>query len=117
MLFCFVMTMPGPEKFGLLLNGGVHTAMYSHYWRSWPKPLVPFITFGQICQLAFVTYSWTISPGLCPDAPFADAARAAPISFLTPYALVPVYLWFFLVFFAKRFLGLGRKKSSKGKGA
>jgi hypothetical protein len=28
-LFCFVMNMPGPEKFGLLLNGGVHTLMYS----------------------------------------------------------------------------------------
>ena len=26
-LFCFVMNLPGPEKFGLLMNGGVHTMM------------------------------------------------------------------------------------------
>lgn len=117
MLFLFVMCMPGPEKFGLLLNGGVHTAMYSHYWRSWPKPLVPLITIGQICQLAFVTYSWTVSPSVCPTARFAGAPRALPLEFGTPYLLVPVYLYFFLVFFAKRFLGLGGKKSARSKAA
>ncbi|KAJ1489463.1 ELO family [Baffinella frigidus] len=36
-LFCMVVNLPGPEKFGLLLNGGVHMLMYSHYWRAWPK--------------------------------------------------------------------------------
>ena len=29
--------------------------------------------------------------------------------------MVPVYLWFFLVFFAKRFLGIGRSKKLDGK--
>ena len=103
------MNMPGPEKFGLLLNGGVHTLMYSHYWKTWPKQLVPLITVAQICQLAFVTYSWTITPGTCSKtSAFADAPSKLPLEFATPYAMVPVYLWFFLVFFAKRFLGLGR---------
>ena len=50
-LFCFVMNLPGPEKFGLLMNGGVHTLMYSHYWRQWPKAFVPLITGLQIMQL------------------------------------------------------------------
>ena len=109
-LFCFVMNMPGPEKFGLLLNGGVHTLMYSHYWRAWPKALVPLITIAQIFQLGFVTYSWTISPGTCASAPFATAPSELPLAFATPYAMVPVYLYFFLVFFAKRFLGIGGGK-------
>ena len=110
-LFCFVMNMPGPEKFGLLLNGGVHTLMYSHYWKPWPKPLVPLITIAQICQLGFVTYSWTISPSLCPA--FAAAPRELPFTFATPYAMVPVYLYFFLAFFAKRFLGVGVKRKKQ----
>mmetsp|Transcript_36336 Transcript_36336/g.113806 ORF Transcript_36336/g.113806 Transcript_36336/m.113806 type:complete len:281 (-) Transcript_36336:184-1026(-) len=109
-LFCLVMNMPGPEKFGLLLNGGVHTLMYSHYWKPWPKPLVPVITVAQIFQLAFVTYSWTINPGLCATASFANAPSALPVAFATPYAMVPVYLYFFLLFFARRFLGVGGKR-------
>ena len=114
-LFGFVMNMPGPEKFGLLLNGGVHTLMYAHYWRPWPKPLVPLITLAQIGQLGFVTYSWTISPRLCgpAGAAFAAAPSELPLAFVTPYAMVPVYLYFFLVFFAKRFLGVGAKRKHK----
>ena len=111
-LFCIVMNMPGPEKCGLLLNGGVHTLMYSHYWKPWPKPLVPLITIAQIFQLGFVTYSWTINPGTCATAAFSNAPNELPIAFATPYAMVPVYLYFFLVFFAKRFLGIGGKKKS-----
>ena len=114
-LFCFVVNQPGPEKFGLLLNGGVHMLMYSHYWRSWPKPLVPFITIAQIAQLAFVTYSWSVTSAVCPQARFARAASEHPLEFATVYAMVPVYLWFFLVFFAKRFLGIGRSKKLDGK--
>ena len=119
-LFCFVMNMPGPEKFGLLMNGGVHTLMYSHYWRSWPKGLVPIITVLQIAQLATVTYAWAVSPGECMDSSFSgfDVARLLPstdfiLAFLTPYAMVPVFLWLFIVFFVKRFI----LKKSKGGGA
>ncbi len=101
--------MPGAEKFGLLLNGGVHTMMYSHYWKPWPKSLVPLITIAQICQLSFVTYAWAINPGACATAAFAPAPAELPLAYVTPYAMVPVYLYFFLVFFAKRFLGLGSK--------
>eukprot|EP00614_Pseudopedinella_elastica_P027814 CAMPEP_0172621952 /NCGR_PEP_ID=MMETSP1068-20121228/116839_1 /TAXON_ID=35684 /ORGANISM="Pseudopedinella elastica, Strain CCMP716" /LENGTH=241 /DNA_ID=CAMNT_0013429941 /DNA_START=7 /DNA_END=732 /DNA_ORIENTATION=- len=103
-LFCFVMNMPGPEKLGLLLNGGVHTLMYSHYWRSWPKSLVPVITVLQIAQLATVTYAWTVSPAECPAAPFASGPKDYLPEFLTPYAMVPVFLYFFVVFFFKRFI-------------
>lgn len=118
-LFCFVMNMPGPEKFGLLMNGGVHTLMYSHYWRSWPKALVQLITVLQIAQLAFVTYAWTVSPGECPDSAFAsfDILALLPsldfvLAFLTPYAMVPVFLWLFIVFFVRRFI-LKKPKSKK----
>jgi hypothetical protein len=114
-LFCFVMNFPGPEKFGMLLNGGVHMMMYSHYWRSWPKFLVPIITTLQIVQLATVTYAWTVTPGECPDAPFAKAPEESLMAFLTPYAMVPVFLYFFCVFFVKRFILPKPKKSDDKK--
>jgi len=103
-LFCLVMNLPGPEKFGLLMNGGVHTMMYSHYWRSWPKTIVPVITVLQIAQLATVTYAWYASPGECPSAPFASLPREEFLTYLTPYCMVPVFLYFFVVFFVKRFI-------------
>jgi hypothetical protein len=109
-LFCFVMNLPGPEKFGMLMNGGVHTMMYSHYWRSWPKALVPMITFLQILQLAVVTYAWTVSPGECPNARFATAPQEHLLEFLTPYAMVPVFLYLFIVFFVNRFIFKKDKK-------
>jgi len=110
-LFCIVINLPGPEKFGLLLNGGVHTLMYSHYWRSWPKALVPLITILQILQLSTVIVAWTTTPSDCPNARFAvDAYQNFP-EYLTPYFMVPVYLFFFLLFFAERFCGCGGNKS------
>mmetsp|Transcript_47318 Transcript_47318/g.60784 ORF Transcript_47318/g.60784 Transcript_47318/m.60784 type:complete len:279 (+) Transcript_47318:63-899(+) len=112
-LFCFVMNLPGPEKFGLLMNGGVHTLMYSHYWRSWPKPLVPLITFLQILQLSVVTYAWTVSPSECPNSRFASAPTDYLLEYLTPYAMVPVFLYLFVVFFAKRFIFKQDKRGKK----
>ena len=110
-LFCLVVNMPGPEKFGLLLNGGVHTLMYWHYWRPWPKAFVPAITALQIAQLAFVTYSWAITPETCPDSPLASSREEYPLAFNTPYLMVPVYTLFFVRFFVNRFvLGKGRAK-------
>lgn len=109
-LFCFVMNLPGPEKFGLLMNGGVHTMMYSHYWKSWPKALVPMITFLQILQLSVVTYAWTVSPGECPNSRFAIAPSEHFLEFLTPYAMVPVFLYLFIVFFVNRFIFKKDKK-------
>lgn len=113
-LFLFVMALPGPEKFGMLLNGFVHFLMYWHYWRPWPKSLVPAITVLQMAQLGFVIYAWSASPGVCPAAPFHAAMRETPLSFVTPYFMVPVYLWFFMVFFYKRFVR-GSRASADGK--
>ncbi|KAJ1489464.1 hypothetical protein T484DRAFT_1936929 [Baffinella frigidus] len=76
--------------------------MYSHYWRAWPKALVPVITILQISQLATVTYAWSVTPGICPE--HADVPKAHFWEFITPYGMVPVYLYFFVVFFVKRFL-------------
>ena len=115
-LFCFVMNMPGPEKYGLLMNGGVHMLMYSHYWRPWPKALVPLITVLQILQLATVTYAWYASAGECPLAAFAAAPQEATLAYLTPYAMVPVFLYFFVVYFVRRFI-LKQTKPLKSGGA
>lgn len=114
-LFCFVMNLPGPEKFGLLMNGGVHTMMYSHYWKPWPKAVVPAITMLQIAQLATVTYAWTVSPGECPTAFWATAPKNATLAFITPYAMVPVFLYLFVVFFVKRFIIKEPKTPGGGK--
>lgn len=112
-LFCFVMNMPGTEKMGMLLNSFVHTLMYWHYYRPWPKKLVPSITVAQIVQLAFVTYAYTVSPGECPGESFSRGRKEHLLSFLTPYAFVPVFLWLFIVFFVKRFV-LKKPKTNSG---
>jgi len=111
-LFTVVPNLPGPEKFGMLLNGFVHTLMYSHYWRPWPKKLVPIITVLQILQLSVVTYAWTVTPRLCPQ--FASAPSDHLLEFLTPYAMVPVFLYLFVVFFVQRFI-LKKPKTKKDK--
>lgn len=113
-LFCMVVNMPGTEKFGMLMNGFVHTLMYSHYWRSWPKSLVWIITVLQIVQLATVTYTWTVNPAECPTAEFATGYEKYPLAFNTPYAMVPVFLFFFLKFFVNRFI-LGKAKAGSKK--
>ena len=112
-LLCPKRAWLGPEKFGLIMNGGVHTLMYSHYYRSWPKPLVPAITVLQIVQLATVTYAWAVSPAVCPAASFADAPKEHFLEFVTPYFMVPVYLFFFCVFFVKRFILPKKSKAPK----
>ena len=112
-LFCLVVNLPGPEKLGMLLNGFVHALMYSHYWRAWPTAIVPLITVLQIAQLAYCIYAYHITGRVCSaaaeaagrDPPaFAIARTDHPLAYWTPYALVPVYLGFFLRFFAMRWL-------------
>ena len=65
---------------------------------------MPLITVLQIVQLATVTYAWSVSPGECPAAAFASAPKEHTLAFLTPYAMVPVFLYFFVVFFVDRFI-------------
>jgi GNS1/SUR4 family len=115
-LFCLVFNLPGPERYGMLLNGGVHFFMYWHYYRSWPKALVPLITILQIAQLSFVIYSWYASPLVCPNASWASGPSADPVPFHLPYLMVPVYLGFFLMFFVKRFI-LGSRGTPRSSGS
>ena len=44
------------------------------------------------------------SPQVCPAAPFATAPNSHYLEVITPYGMVPVYLFFFVLFFVKRFL-------------
>lgn len=110
-LFLFVMNFPSTEKAGMLLNGFVHTLMYAHYaWRfSWPGAR-PLITFSQIVQLASSTVLWAASPRICgPGSAAANYARDAPIAFGVPFVLVPVFLWFFILFFFETYCSVKRK--------
>ena len=101
-LFLLIVNTPSTEKSGLFYNGFVHTLMYAHYaWRL-PKPFRPVITAAQIVQLAVATWMWHISPATCPA--FASFPAADPIAFIGPYALVPVYLAFFLQFFVTTYI-------------
>ena len=112
-LFLFVMNLPC-EKCGVLLNGFVHTLMYHHYWKPWPKRFVPWITLCQILQLVTVTYLWTLSPFVCgTNVPWSDLHvlqlpwkwnRIDYWTFVTPYAMVPVFLYYFVAYFVKRFV-------------
>ncbi len=110
-LFLNVSNMASTVKQGMLFNGFVHTLMYAHYAWPFPKPLVPLITISQIFQLIFVTWVWGATPSRCPA--YAAFPEKYPFEFWTNYAFAPVYLIFFVHFFAKRFLFGGGKKSRR----
>jgi len=109
-LFCLTINMPSSEKFGLLLNGGVHTLMYWHYWKPWSKRFVPMITVLQIVQLAFVTYAYTVNAAECgADSSYSRGRNEYPLEFWTAYGMVPVFLAFFIQFFIQRFVLIKKK--------
>lgn len=111
LLFLITPNIPGLDKAGMLMNGFVHTLMYAHYaWRfSWPGAR-PLITFSQIVQLASSTVLWAASPRICgPGSAAAIYARHAPIAFGVPFALVPVFLCFFVLFFFETYCRVKRK--------
>ena len=110
LLFLSIMNLPGGEKSGLLFNGFVHTLMYYHFAFRLPKLLRPVITALQIVQLAWSTYIWHVTPGLCPQ--YRDFPRQNRIEFLLPYILVPVYCLFFLKFFFEQYLCATARKSA-----
>ena len=107
LLFLCTANFPGADKSGMLFNAFVHTLMYAHFaWRL-PKPLRPLITGAQILQLGFVTWFWGLTPSTCPE--LASFPSAYPVEFWIPYALVPVYLAFFLKFFVGSYIIRSRK--------
>lgn len=113
LLFIDVMNFAGAEKSGMLLNGFVHTLMYAHYaWRL-PKALRPLITAAQLVQLAGVTWLWHATPALCPA--YADFHVRHPVEFAVPYALVPVYLAFFLHFFYVSYVRVDKRAGAARK--
>ena len=107
-LFLLVTNFPIGQKTGLMFNGAVHSAMYAHYFLlsakaqlpRWYKRLVPLITIGQILQLGVVTSLWHITPRTC--AAFASFPSDFPALFVSPYLFSPVYLLFFIIYFAQR---------------
>lgn len=111
-LFLHVSSFFSVTKMGILLNGFVHTLMYLHYYRPFPKPLVPMITLAQIAQLVFVTYIWSITPGTC-GGKLGRFPTDHPFDMIVPYLMAPVYALFFIKLFFERFV-LG--KNVKGKG-
>jgi hypothetical protein len=110
-LFLLVVNFPGTEKCGLLLNGFVHTLMYFHYAFRLPTWARPLITAAQIVQLVYVTWSWWVIPRLCPA--YAGFPERHPLEFAAPFGMVPVYLAFFLEFFARTYL-CGKRKERAG---
>jgi len=102
-LFLLVCNLPGSAKTAMLLNGGVHTLMYAHYAWPFPKAIVPLITIAQLAQLFYVTYLWTVTPATC-GGRYANFFSEHPWDFWTPYAMVPVYIVFFLRFFINRWV-------------
>jgi hypothetical protein len=103
-LFLLVSNFPSCVKMGMCLNGFVHTLMYAHYARPFPKPLILAITFAQILQLMAVAYLWHYTPSTC-DGRFAEFAyRDYTWEYWTPHLFVPVYLFFFVRYFVRRYV-------------
>ena len=111
-LFIIMTDFPGGVKSGLLMNGFVHALMYAHYAWPFPKPLVPFITGSQIIQLMSGMYLWSITPGTCPR--FAAFPSDHFFEYVSFYAFTPVYLIFFVHFFAQRWVFGGARKRTGG---
>jgi len=107
-LFLHVTNLPGDEKAGMIWNGFVHTLMYYHYGFRLPKSFRPIITFAQIVQLASTTYWHSRYADTCPA--FADYPEKHPFEYLVVYALVPVYLIFFIKFFIEEYIFKKEKK-------
>ena len=93
--------------------------MYLHFAVRLPRWARPLITAAQIVQLAFVTGVWSLMGSLCGGV-YATYATEHPAAFAVPYALVPVYLYFFLVFFWNSYCAPARapksgvRKAAKG---
>ena len=112
-LFLLVSNFNSTIKQGMVLNGFVHTMMYAHYAWRFPKPLVPLITICQILQLIFVTFVWGETPRRCPL--HHSFIERYTLEFWSPYAMVPVYLLFFVKFFVQRFILGGGEDGRKSK--
>ena len=108
LLFLCVMSFPGSEKSGLLLNGFVHTLMYYHFAFRLPKLLRPVITTLQIIQLLTVTYIWWVVPGQCLQ--YKNFPKENFWPYALPFAFVPVYCLFFFKFFIEQYLFTTEKK-------
>jgi len=103
-VFCFLHTAatPGANKVGLLLNGFVHSLMYYHYAFRLPMFVRPLITGAQIIQLMTGTFIWSEVSRNC--AAYSDFLQREPFAYLVPYLFVPVYLLFFIRFFAEQYI-------------
>jgi hypothetical protein len=112
--FLFTSSFPVTEKAGLLLNGLVHALMYFHFAFRLPRAARPLLTALQIAQLAAVTYAWNDCARLCGEA--AAYKRDSPLAFWTPYATVPVYLLFFVKFFAEQYCCKATANDGDGSG-
>ena len=113
LLFLCVMSFPGSEKSGMLLNGFVHTLMYYHFAFRLPKFLRPVITTLQIIQLLTVTYIWWIVPDRCPQ--YRNFPMDNVLAYIMPFGMVPVYCLFFFKFFIEQYLFSGGKKKKTSK--
>lgn len=110
-LFLLVSNFQGTLRMGLVMNGFVHLLMYYHYAHPLPSWLVPAVTVSQIGQLIFVTYLWGLQVQVCER--HFDFATDHWLEFLTPFMMVPVFLLFFLKYFAERWILPLFRKSKK----
>jgi hypothetical protein len=65
--------------------------------------------------MALCSYAWTVSPAECPGTPFANASKEFPFEFATPYAIVPVFGYLFMVYFTERFVFKNTMKTNHTK--
>lgn len=100
-LFSTTVQYPYLSKIGMLLNGGVHIAMYSHYASPLPARMVPFITGAQIVQ--FVCVFWCLFVAWrdeCKPSLFDQGEAHATV---VRAGIVATYLVLFCRYFISRF--------------
>ena len=88
-------------KYGVAVNGFIHTVMYWHYYRPFPRAYRKIITQLQIAQflmsLSFHSAIW-----------FYDCdphVHSHFYEYISPYLFIGLYLVLFLNFYVKQYMG------------
>lgn len=100
-------------KYGVAVNGFIHTVMYWHYYRPFPRAYRKIITQLQIAQflmsLSFHSAIWFYDCDSHIHSHFYE--------YISPYLFIGLYLVLFLNFYVKQYMGrlVGSSSGSQNK--
>ncbi|GBG32706.1 Elongation of very long chain fatty acids protein 4 [Hondaea fermentalgiana] len=97
-------------KYGVAVNAFIHTVMYAHYFRPFPKQFRPLITQLQIVQFIF---SIAIHTAIYFHYDCEPLVHTHFYEYLTPYYIVVPFLFLFLNFYVQQYILAPSKPKTK----